>query len=370
MKQEDDKNLRRGWTTGACATAATKAALVALLTGEKLKTVTITLPGGQTPTFNVEALSLSKASATAGIIKDAGDDPDVTHGALIRATVSRGGTGVSFRAGQGVGTITKAGLPIPPGEAAINPVPRKMMQAVVEALCKAHKHPVNIIIEISVPKGEALAKQTWNPRLGIIGGISILGTTGIVVPYSCSAWIHSIHRGIDVARAANSPHIGAAVGNTSEKLIIKRHKLAETELIDMGDFVGGMLKYLKKHPVPKLTIAGGFAKMSKLALGAMDLHSKRSEVDKEALAALLKAAGAGEDQVSAAETANTALEILLISQQAGIDLGDRLAAKCLAVVHEKLAGGPEGAENAPISVEILLSDRNGKLVGRAADPAF
>ncbi|MCF6302935.1 MAG: cobalt-precorrin-5B (C(1))-methyltransferase CbiD, partial [Devosiaceae bacterium] len=196
--------LRRGWTTGACATAATKSALHALLHGNFLDPVHITLPGGQQPGF---ALSFEKRSdqfAQAGIIKDAGDDPDVTHGAQIIVRVCKGkpGSGISFAAGEGVGTVTKAGLPIEVGEAAINPVPRQMMSAIIEKECARADIAPDIEVLISVPNGNRIAQKTWNPRLGIEGGISILGTTGIVRPFSCSAWIHAIQSGISVARAA------------------------------------------------------------------------------------------------------------------------------------------------------------------------
>lgn len=363
MGERETKQLKYGWTTGACATAATKAAFQALITGKIAKTVTITLPKGQTPTFEVIEASVTKTNATAAIVKDAGDDPDVTHGAIIKVTVSRGGNGITFKAGSGVGTVTKAGLPIQPGEPAINPMPRQMMRAVIHELATKYKTQANLNVEISVPGGEEITKKTWNGRLGIIGGISILGTTGIVVPYSCSAWIHSIHRGIDVARATNAPHIAAAVGDTSEKLILASHPLKETDIIDMGDFVGGMLKYIKKHPVPKLTIAGGFAKMSKLAEGEMDLHSKRSKINKTSLANKLKHLGADQATVTEAKNANTALEILEISQKKAINLSDHIAKQCLTVVHKKLV-------TTPIKLEILICDREASLVGRAVDADF
>ena len=367
MSKAEDKPLKTGWTTGACATAATKAAFEALITGSFADEVTITLPKGQTPTFQVIKGMLDKNSASASIIKDAGDDPDVTHGATITATVRKTGTktkkAITFKAGKGVGTVTKPGLPLAPGEPAINPVPRQMMQEVIENLAVRHDIKADIEIEISVPNGEKLAKQTWNARLGILGGISILGTTGIVVPYSCSAWIHSIHRGIDVARAAGTSHIGAAVGNTSEQLLMRHHGFGESDIIDMGDFVGGMLKYLKQHPVPKLTIAGGFAKMSKLANGAMDLHSKRSKVDKIALAAMLAELNASEELVNQAKTANTALEILTLAKEANLPLGDMVAKACLLMAQEKLS-------NDQIKLEILLCDRDGNLVGQALEQGF
>src|SRR5437899_8653737 len=269
--------LRRGWTTGACATAAAKAAYAALLTGEFPDPVEVTLPRGERVSFALAVTRKDADSATAGVVKDAGDDPDVTHGALVLATVRAGapGSGVTFRAGEGVGTVTRAGLPVAPGEPAINPVPRRMIRDAIVEVAAAVNGAGDVEVEIAIPDGEALAAKTLNRRLGIVGGLSILGTTGIVVPYSCSAWIHSIHRGVDVARAAGLTHIAGSTGTTSEAAVQKLHDLPETALIDMGDFVGGMLKYLRRHPVPRLTIAGGVAKMTKLAQGLLDLHSKR-----------------------------------------------------------------------------------------------
>ena len=273
--------LRRGWTTGTCATAAAKAAYAALLTGAFPDPVEVTLPGGAHPAFALATTAKADGSATAGVVKDAGDDPDVTHGALILATVRRGavGSGVTFRAGEGVGTVTRPGLPLPPGEPAINPVPRQMMRTAIAEIAAANGDNGDVEIEIAIPGGEALAAKTLNGRLGIVGGLSILGTTGIVVPYSCSAWIHSIHRGVDVARAAGLTHIAGATGAASEAAVKKLHGLPEIALIDMGDFVGGMLKYVRSHPVARVTIAGGVGKMTKLAQGLLDLHSRRGSVD-------------------------------------------------------------------------------------------
>src|SRR5207253_9663832 len=173
--------------------------------------VEITLPRGERPAFALAVARNDKESATAGIIKDAGDDPDVTHGALVVATVRPGarGGGVVFRAGEGVGTVTRPGLPVPPGEPAINPAPRRMICAAMAEIA-GQSEALDVEVEIAIPGGEALAARTLSARLGIIGGLSILGTTGIIIPYSCSAWIHSIHRGIDVARASGIAHIAAS----------------------------------------------------------------------------------------------------------------------------------------------------------------
>jgi cobalt-precorrin-5B (C1)-methyltransferase len=336
--------LRRGWTTGACATAATTAAYAALRTGTFPDPVTIDLPGGKRPAFALAVERLEQGAATAGVVKDAGDDPDVTHGALVLATVRHGpsGSGVEFRAGPGVGTVTLPGLPVPVGEPAINPVPRRMMR---EAVGDA-----DVIVEISVEGGEELARRTWNPRLGIEGGLSILGTTGVVVPYSCSAWIASIRQGIDVAVAAGHEHVVAATGETSERAARERYPLPDSAVLDMGDFAGATLKYLARHPIPRLTLAGGFAKLSKLAAGYLDLHSGRSQVDLDRLAAV-----AG---LPALAQANTAMHALELARQAGVPLADRVAADARDVALGVLGG-------APVAVEVLVVNRAGEIVGEA-----
>jgi len=343
----DDRPLRRGWTTGACATAATKSALRALLTGSFDDPVTITLPGGQQPAFALAHETLADGFAEAGIVKDAGDDPDVTHGALVVARVARGaaGTGVTFHAGEGVGTVTKPGLPIGPGEPAINPVPRRMMLQVAEELAPG----ADITITIGVRDGAKLAEKTWNPRLGIVGGLSILGTTGIVIPYSCAAWIASIQRGVDVARAAGLTHVVGATGDLSERAARARLGLPEEAYLDMGDFVGGLLKYLKRHKVERVTIAGGFAKMAKLAQGAMDLHSSRGTVDLPMLADLLPAEL--RERVLAANTANAVLAL------GGPELAVQVARRARDVAQHLVGDGAQ--------VDVLVIDRTGQIVGES-----
>jgi cobalt-precorrin-5B (C1)-methyltransferase len=355
----DGTLLRRGWTTGACATAATKSALAALLGGQFEDPVTITLPGGQTPAFALAHEAQGPGYAEAGIIKDAGDDPDVTHGALVIARVERdaAGAGVSFHAGTGVGTITKPGLPLPVGEPAINPVPRKMMTGVAEELAAAYSVAPDFAITVSVRDGERLAEKTWNPRLGIIGGLSILGTTGIVIPYSCSAWIHSIHRGIDVARAMGLTHVVGSTGDTSEKAAMARLALPLEAYLDMGDFAGGLLKYLKAHPVERLTIAGGFGKIAKLAQGAMDLHSARSSVDIHYLAEILQTIGMHDDIVQRAHLAGSANEVLAIAEEAAGGIGEQVAIKARDVA-QRIVGSA-------VRVDVVVVDRRGAIVGES-----
>ncbi len=366
-KEKPSGPLRRGWTTGACATAATKAALTALLTGVFPDPVTIRLPKGETPAFALAQEELGEGFASAAIVKDAGDDPDVTHLARIRSTVRFGppASGMVFKAGQGVGTVTKPGLPIGVGEPAINPVPRAMMREVVEELCAAHGRPADVTIEISVPDGEELARHTWNPRLGIIGGISILGTTGVVHPFSCSAWIHSIHRGVDVCRATGVTHALGATGSTSEAAARALYDFPECALLDMGDFAGALLKYLRDHPISNVTIAGGFAKMTKLAQGALDLHSGRSQVDMDWLARQVSGPDPDLNQSLSQriQSCNTALEALELTRGTGIDLPRH-------VVEEALLTCRNVKRDAPVALECIIVSRNGEILARAAEPGF
>ena len=351
------ENLRRGWTTGACATAAAKAAVQALLGGGFPDPVEITLPKGQTVAFALADHCLKPGSAMAAVVKDAGDDPDVTHGALIVVTArpAATGAGILFRAGEGVGTVTLPGLPVPPGEPAINPMPRQMIAA---AIAEVAGPEADFEIEIAVPGGAALAERTLNGRLGIINGLSILGTTGIVIPFSCAAWIDSIHRGIDVARATGQDHIAGSTGSTSERVVEAHHGLDPKQLIEMGDFIGGMLKYLRTHPVPRVTIAGGVAKMSKLAQGMLDVHSKRGRADQQALADIATSVG-GDAALAAKITAsNTVAEAFGHAAAAGIQLGDAVAARAWQVAAPVL-------QDTGSALEILVIDRDGKIRGVA-----
>ena len=355
-----DRPLRYGWTTGTCATAAAKAAYTALLTGAFPDPIEVILPRGQSPAFALATTSLGEGSATAGVVKDAGDDPDVTHGALILATVRLGppGSGVTFRAGEGVGMVTRPGLAIPPGEPAINPVPRQMLREAIGEVAGEHGGTGDVEIEIAIPGGEALAAKTVNARLGVVGGLSILGTTGIVVPYSCSAWIHSIHRGIDVARASGLTHIAGSTGAASEAAVKALHQLSDTALIDMGDFVGGMLKYVRTHPVPRVTIAGGVGKMTKLAQGLLDLHSRRGSVDLGVLAKLAEKAGGSRALGERIVAANTAAEAFAHAEEENVSLGDEVARAAWETAAAVLAGKP-------VEIEIAVFDRDGRLVGHA-----
>ncbi len=346
MRQEKpERELKRGWTTGACATAAVKAAYSALRLGVYPDPVSITLPKGEKPAFALALAERGDGWARVGIIKDAGDDPDVTHGVMVVATVTLGGQGVRFSAGEGVGIVTKPGLPVAVGEPAINPAPRAMMMAEIAALGGG-----DVEIEIAIPGGAEIALKTWNGRLGIVGGLSILGTTGVVHPFSCAAWIASIHRGIDVARASGLAHVAGCTGSTSEDAVRAHFGLPLEAMLDMGDFAGGVLKYVRANPVPRVTIGGGFGKIVKLAQGHMDLHSGRSQVDFAWLAE--RAPTALQDSV---RKANTALEVL---QLCGPEIAQHVAERARAEAAKVVDG-------AGVAVDVMVISRDGKAIAHA-----
>lgn len=359
MPREGASGLRRGWTTGACAAAAARAAYAALLTGRFPDPVAIPLPRGGSAAFALALAEIGESGARAGVVKDAGDDPDVTDGVLVIAEVVRraAGAGIGFAAGAGVGTVTRAGLALGVGEPAINPAPRALIrEALGDEAARCGAPPPDVAVTISIPGGQELAEKTMNPRLGIVGGLSVLGTTGIVLPYSCSSWIHSIHRGIDVARAAGLTHIAAATGRVSERAVQRLYNLPEHALIDMGDFVGGTLKYLRRRPVARLTIAGGFAKLAKLAAGHLDLHSARSRVDPAALARMLAEFGAELAIVQAAERAAGAAEILALAGEWRAMLAERVARQARETALATLSG--------KTAVEVAVVDRGGEFLAR------
>jgi len=355
--RKPDGELRRGWTTGACAAAASAAALRAILSGQKADSVTIRLPKGEKPTFSLHQSFETPGGWRTSIIKDAGDDPDVTHGAEIIVDLEprAPGSGHTFKAGQGVGTVTLPGLPLSVGEPAINPGPRGMISDALDAVAEEFDAESDAEITVSITNGEALAEKTMNGRLGINGGLSVLGTTGIVIPYSCASWINSIHRGVDVARNLDIDHLIAATGSTSEAAAMRDHpNLSEQSFIDMGDFAGGLLKYLRRHPVPHLTIAGGVAKLTKLAQGHLDLHSKRSRVDLKMLAEMASTRGASDDIQTRIANANTAMEAFEHCKSANVDLGHAIAIGARETAMASVAG--------EVAIDIIVYDRTGNRV--------
>ena len=309
---EDKTKLRSGYTTGACATATALAAARLLLARKSSLNMSILLPRGQQVDFKLtNCKQLDETSARADTIKDAGDDPDATHGATVFSVVELSDTpGIRFHAAEGVGTVTRAGLAIAVGEPAINPVPRKMISDHLQEVAAKYSYKGGFEVSIGIENGEKIALDTMNGRLGILGGLSILGTTGIVKPYSCAAYIASIHQSIDVAAANGITHIAAATGSTSETFVQSHLGFEDVAVVEMGDFAGAVLKHLRKVPVTRLTICGGFGKISKLAAGNQSLHSKDSSINFNFLAKQAEKLGANSKLLDQVKSSNTSLEAL------------------------------------------------------------
>ena len=355
---ETERPLRTGLTTGTCATACCMAASEQLLSGQSPRRVSVTLPRGKEVSLEIVDCENLGDAVRASTIKDAGDDPDVTHGATVFVELQLlDQPGIQFVAGEGVGTVTREGLALAVGEPAINETPRRMMIEHLEGQARRFDYNGGFEVRVGVVNGEALAQKTMNSRLGILGGLSILGTTGIVRPYSCAAWIASIHQGIDVASANGLDLIAASTGNTSEAAIKAHYRLDDMALIEMGDFAGAVLKYMKKVPIERVSICGGFGKLTKLANGHMDLNSRASSIDFEQMAEIATSLGADDATRLRILDANTSMEVLQICRQQGIDIADTICTRAKASAQRVV---PEA-----VDIEIRAIDRAGSFIGHA-----
>jgi cobalt-precorrin-5B (C1)-methyltransferase len=351
--------LRTGYTTGACATAATKAALLALIEQHASAEVSIVLPAGQQATFQLHACAFTAHEASASVIKDAGDDPDVTHGAEICARVRWvNEAGIALERGPGVGLVTKKGLPVPPGEPAINPVPRRMLtETVQQVLAVAGQGQRGVRIELSIPGGAELAQKTYNPRLGIVGGLSILGTTGIVVPYSHDAWLASVEQGIDVAVAEGCAHVVLVVGAQGERAARTLFPFRDDAFIQMGPFFGAALRHCARVRPTRVSLVSMIGKLAKFASGQESVHSTASRQDFQFLADLARDAGLDEPTCCLILAANTAQETADLALDCGASnyfsaIADRARAVARSLVHEAC------------EVEIVLVGRDGVVLAR------
>lgn len=355
--EKEAKPLRHGYTTGSCATATTKAALIALITQETQSEATIRLPIGEIVTFRMESCEFTTEMATASTIKDGGDDPDATHGALILSTVEwLDEPGIVLDGGVGVGRVTKPGLPVPIGEAAINPVPRKMIREAAQDVLNQFEIERGIKIVISVPTGEEIAKKTLNGRLGILGGISILGTRGIVVPFSTSAYKASVAQAVNVAKEAGCEHIVLSTGGKTENYGIDMYpQLSEEAFVEMGDFVGFSLQQCKRKKMRKVTLVGMMGKFSKVAQGVMMVHSKSAPVDFGFLAHMAEQAGASEELLVQIREANTASQVgdLMADNPAFFEI---MCENCCRAALKEVGGG--------IEVETVIITMKGSLLGK------
>ena len=309
MARAKDEKLRTGWTTGTCAAAAAKAAATALITGEPQGRVEVRLPGKgdkRRVSFEVERCEVGEGWAEAVVVKDAGDDPDVTHGARLTARVSwKEEPGISLDRGEGVGVVTKPGLGLPVGGPAINDVPRRMISYSLDEVLHAGERGVRVVI--SVPGGEKMAEKTTNARLGIVGGISILGTTGIVRPFSTAAWAASVVQAVDVMGAQGLDTFVLSTGGLTERAAMRLlPDLEEVCFIEVGDFTGQAIKRAVKNGLRRGFFVGMAGKLTKLAAGVMMTHWTRSKVDNELLAEITEEAGGDAQLFEDVKGANTA----------------------------------------------------------------
>jgi len=333
----------------------------ALLSQQEVTEICVILPNRQAVTFKVIDCHASPERASAAVVKDAGDDPDITHGAKIVSTVSwRPTPEIEIGRGEGVGIITKAGLGLPIGSPAINPVPMKMIRAEVKAALGEQGETRGVEVKISVPGGEEMAKKTQNDRLGILGGVSILGTTGIVIPFSTAAYKISIVRAIDVALACGCETIVLTTGGQGEKFTMEiLSSLPQEAFVQMGDFCGFSLKSCAQKGVKRVIIAGLVGKLSKIAMGVFQTHAAGSSVDLEFLGKFAKDAGASAVVLAEVKGANTArgfAEVMLKHQVPGVF--DRICEE----ICKRASAHVKGA----LAVEAVITGFSGGQLGRAA----
>jgi len=353
--------LRTGFTTGACAAAAASAATRALATQVVPDAIDLILPNGTAARFEIARAEVTQGRAVLAVVKDGGDDPDATHGAEIVATVElRDAPGVELRAGPGVAVVTKPGLGLEVGAPAITAVPRRHIAAAVEAELAGLGG--GAVVEISVPWGEEIARATLNARLGLVGGISILGTTGIVRPFSAAAYGAAVARAVDVARAAGLDEVVFSTGARSEACAMRLHPSHPEEgFVQVGDCVGVGLRRAARRGFEVVRIFAMVGKLTKLAAGLMQTHASRGEVDTGLLAALAAGAGAGAPACRAIQEATTARGALEIAARSGA--ADGVAVALCRRAADRCAAHAGGA----VRVAVALVGFDGALLGAPAE---
>jgi cobalt-precorrin-5B (C1)-methyltransferase len=353
--------LRTGYTTGTTATAATKGALYALINGKPTEQVTVSLPKGRMATLKIAwTKSENNGKVTCAAIKDGGDDPDATHGAEICSTVSfsKNASNIYIDGGMGVGRVTKPGIGLEIGKAAINPTPRKMLEQAVREVASEELEKQGVNVVISVPNGEEIAKKTDNPRLGILGGISILGTTGLVLPYSTASFAASIRQGVDVAAAMGADTVVLTTGGRSEDFAKALFKLPDHCFIQMGDFAGYSIKQCaNKMSIRQVIIAGFIGKLTKMAMGIKQTHVAGSHVDMEFMARLAAECEAPPNVVEEISRANTARHVSEIIEKNKItSYYDHVCKKVYEQMYEHA--------NGQLRIEVILFEFDGIVIGR------
>jgi cobalt-precorrin-5B (C1)-methyltransferase len=360
MSEEDKpkEKMRTGFTTGTCATAGAKAALLSIINQNKTDFVSVTLPKKSQIQIKIEDCKFDKHSATCTVIKDGGDDPDVTHGAEIRTqvTLTEKPGEIEIDGGEGVGRVTKPGLGLEIGSAAINPTPKKMIRENILEVAKDFLTKNGIKVLILVPKGKDLAIKTDNPRLGIIGGISILGTSGIVVPYSTASFAASIRQSIEVTRAMGDDTVVLTTGGRSEDFARTIINLPDHCFVQMGDFSGYTVQVCAKKGIKKAYVAGFIGKLAKMSMGVKQTHVKGSKVDMEFLSDLAKRCSAPEEVTNEIKKANTARHVFEIINKNKIP--DFFDTVCFEA-HRQLGKYSDNK----FEIEVIMFDFDGEIIG-------
>ncbi|NDF29392.1 MAG: cobalt-precorrin-5B (C(1))-methyltransferase [Nitrososphaeria archaeon] len=359
---ETDKSgqkLRTGFTTGTCATAAAKAALVSIITKKRIESIEVLLPKDKRITINVASCRFDNNTARCSVIKDGGDDPDVTHGAEIIADlqITDHSGQIEIDGGIGVGRVTKPGLGLQIGSAAINPTPKKMLIQNLTEIGKEILQKNGIRVIVSVPKGAEIAPKTDNPRLGIMGGISILGTTGIVVPYSTASFAASIRQSLDVTIAMGDNTVVLTTGGRSEDYARKEISLPDHCFVQMGDFSGYTIQQCAKKSIKTAHVAGFVGKLTKIAMGIKQTHVKSSKVDMDFLADLAKDCNANNKTIDEIKKANTARHVQEIIIENKID--GFFVALC-KMAYDQMRMHSENK----VELKVILFDFDGSILGR------
>jgi cobalt-precorrin-5B (C1)-methyltransferase len=358
-EQESKEKLRTGFTTGTASAASSKAAILAIINQKKIDSVEVILPKGDSIPIKIQSCKFEEEKSTCSVIKDGGDDPDVTHGAeiIVNVSLTSNTNQIEIDGGDGVGVVTKPGLGLEINKPAINPVPKKMIIENVSKVAKNILKKNGIKIIISVPKGKELALKTDNPRLGIVGGISILGTSGIVIPYSTASFAASVRQNLDVSLAMGNDTVVLTTGGRSEEFAKKIVELPEHSFVQMGDFAGYTIQQCAKKEIKKAFVAGFIGKLAKMAAGVKQTHVKGSKVDTNFLAELAKSCGANEktiDQIRNANTARHVQDIVLENKVKGF------FDKVCSEVYKHMRKHSD--EKVPI--DVILFDFDGKILGR------
>ncbi len=359
VEKVDKKKLKTGFTTGTSATAAAMAALLSIINQTKIENINVKLPKGNSIKIPIHLCDFKKNEARCSVIKDGGDDPDVTHGAeiIVDLSFTDQKNEIEIDGGEGVGIVTKPGLGLEINKAAINPVPKKMIKENLTEVAGNLLEEKGIKIIISVPKGKELGPKTDNPRIGILHGISILGTSGIVIPFSTASYAASIRQNLDVAVAMGNDTVVLTTGGRSEDFAKKIIDLPEHCFVQMGDFSGYTIQQCSKKNIKKAYVVGFIGKLAKMAAGVKQTHVKGSKVDMKFLSELARNCGSNETIIENIKKANTARHVSEIIKE------NKIAGFFEEICAETYQHMKKHSEE-KVSLEVILFDFDGNILAK------